>query len=358
MARIQQVLSERKAALSAKLKKVRRRRRIGVPVFTVIVALSVWAVIERDVFEGLLVLIAASGLLIGALGFLPNRPSLHVADSSGYGGIALQPPPVRPIDEDSVVGERERSCRNEMPRQPRAKFPPGHVLGGATVESVAEQTEHMHRMMGWPTDETLREHLDRVTKYGSELREWIEEFEEARAECLRAFNLGLRIYEQGHAATDHVDLILRFPEGFELEGELPEVDEPPEAPSFSSGIVFPGFSSAHAAAVSSAANRIVHGFKPQQRTDDEPRYSLEEGRPRVDYSLGHVNQSHYRPVPAFTLKAPKEPGTYEVAWELTADALPKAISGSLILEISAASGAEPITTLAEMREQGEGLGLL
>ncbi len=352
--RLRQARGGLKAAV-ARFKGIRRRRQIGIPAFAVILALSVWAALERDVFEGILLLVAASGLLVAALGFAPNRPKLRVTDSTGHDWMAVKREPVRPIDEEAIVDEQEQVCREEMPRQPRPVFPPGHVLGGASVQTIAEQLEQANRHLGQPSDDVLREHLGEVNNYGSELREWLLSFEAARAECLRIFECELRIYEAGHASADHINLILRFPEGFELDEKLPEVNEQPKRPEFSYGSVVLPFSSAMDFAQNAAS--YVEGLK-LHRTDDEPRYSLESGRPRIDYSLGHVNQAHYRSVPAFTLKAPKEPGEYEIDWELTADGLPKALTGTFILEFRPPSQSQPLTALGDLEAEGRQFNLL
>jgi len=343
-------------AAVAKFRGIRRRQQIAIPTFVVIVALSVWAALERDVFEGILLLVAASGLLVGALGFAPNRPKLRVADSSGRDRVAIHWGMVRPVDEEAIVDEREQVCREEMPRQPQPKLPPGHVLGGASVQAVTRQLDYVHHISGQPSDDTLWEHLGEISDYGSELREWVLAFEAARVECLRVFDCELRIYEAGHAAADHVDLILRFPEGFELDDALPEIDEPPKRPEFSYGRIRPPFIDIRDTVQWAAANRA--GSIQLHRTVDEPRYSLESGRPRIDYSLGHVNQAHYRSVPSFSMKAPRDPGEYEVDWELTADGLTKALTGTLILEFSPPLQGQPITTLSDLEAEGQEFSLL
>jgi hypothetical protein len=351
--RLRQGLDKSKAV--AKFKGMRRRQQIGIPAFAVILALSIWAALERDAFEGLLLLVGASALLMAALGFTPNRPKLRVASSSGENKAVAQREPVRPVDEEAIVDEQEQACREEMPRQPRAKFPPGHPLGG--MEALTDQLEQAERLLNQPSDDSLREHLQEIRSYGYELGEWLSSYEDARAEYLRSFECELRVYEAGHASADHVDLILRFPEGFELDEDYPGVDEQPERPKFSSGAFLgPGMADLIRSGHQGIPTR-PDGIK-LHRTDDEPRYSLENGCPRIDYLLGHINQAHYRAVPAFTLKAPEDPGAYNVTWELSADGLPKALTGTVTLEFRPPPQGQPITALEDLEAEGRELHLL
>ena len=108
-----------------RLKRMRRRRQIGIPAFVVILGLSIWAALERDVFEGILLLVAASGLLVAALGFAPNRPNLRVTDLTGEDDVVIQRDPVCPIDEDAVVESRN----NRVARKCLASRAPGFLQG-------------------------------------------------------------------------------------------------------------------------------------------------------------------------------------------------------------------------------------
>lgn len=62
-------------------------------------------------------------------------------------------------------------------------------------------------------------------------------------------------------------------------------------------------------------------------TDTGPTYSVAEGRVRVDYQLGHVNQSDSLDVVPFEIWAPLK-GRHEVEWEITATGLTKAAKGT------------------------------
>jgi hypothetical protein len=137
-------------------------------------------------------------------------------------------------------------------------------------------------------------------------------------------------------------LKLRFPDGFDVDEELPKVPPPPTRPRF------------HGGTAGSTAARALFSetyLQPNMRIrlpgTDSADYSIEDGQIVVVWDLGRVNQSEERDVPAFFLKGPGS-GTYRVDWEITAEGLQKPAKGNLPLRVEAPEADEPITTLADV----------
>lgn len=197
----------------------------------------------------------------------------------------------------------------------------------------------------------MNEHREKVRRFEARLRSWLTDFEIARADRLRLFDGELRLHELGHAPADYARLRLFFPKGFELEDEAPDIGDPPKAPRWTTGL--DGLLNPNA-----LMPQLRGGLLDQlRRDDDEAQYGLKDGLPEVTYGLGRVNQSDDRPVPFFRLKAPRQPGTYQVQWEATAAGLSKPAWGTLSIEVRESIDDAPITSLGEAEQEREELEL-
>jgi len=331
-----------------------RRRQIGIPAFLAVTGLSVWAALERGLFDGGTLFIAFLGSLLGLLQLVPSRPRLQLTDRTGQDSSELvaTPASTRPFDEDEIEAGEVEVCKGEMPRQPRQGMPPGSLL-----HNPLQETEDKLLRMTRPldvSDGSLRDYLAEVGDYTARLRNWLTDLEVARADRLRLLRLELRIRERGHAAADHVHLRLLLPDGFELDEGPMEVDLPPKRPEFRRDILPPAVSSR---ALHSLSKRLPDAADPRRPDDAEPRYSREAGLPRIDFELGRVNQSDHRDVPEFRIKAPREPGNYEVRWEITAAGLSRPARGAINIEIAEGQEDEPITSLEQAEEEQQRFGL-
>jgi hypothetical protein len=109
-----------------KINELPLRRSLGAPAFVLAFGLSIWATVERGSFDGVTLLIAASGLLLGLMQLLPMRPKLRVSNREGGAVLTARPEKaLRPLDEDQIVEEQTAACRKEMPRMPAPDVPPG-----------------------------------------------------------------------------------------------------------------------------------------------------------------------------------------------------------------------------------------
>jgi hypothetical protein len=320
-----------------RIKKASRRRQIGVPAFLIVLGLAVWATQERGAFDGVTLLVGSLGLLLGLLQMIPSRPKLKLTGRDDQ-SLLIFPPAVRTLDENSIVKKQVSQALKAMPRRPAPAGgtpktfdldTPGLGPGGYGIQH---------------SDETLRKHEAKIFDYESRLREWVSDLETARADRVRLVETELRLHELGYAPADHVHLRLYFPEGFELEDEAPDVGSPPTPPALPKrGNAWAGM------------QRETLSAKPGSiklhHPDDEPHYSERGGLPVVDYDLGRVNQADHRDVPAFELKAPKEPGNYLIEWEASAAGLNRPAHGAVTFQVQEPSKNESITPLEEAKQE-------
>lgn len=320
-----------------RIKKAPRRRQIGVPVFLVVLGLAVWATKERGAFDGVTLLVGSLGLLLGLLQMIPARPKLRLTGRDEQPVIVFTPA-VRPLDENSIVKEQVSKALEAMPRRPAPEGSTPSLLDYESPGLGPGRVGLRH------SDETLREHEAKIFDFESHLREWVTDLEAARADRLRLCEEELRLHELGYAPADHVHLRLFFPEGFELEDEAPSIDSSPDPPEL------PREGHQFLARRPEPVLPIKGGIQ-LHHPDDEPHYSEKDGLPVVDYDLGRINQADHRDVPAFELKAPRDPGSYEIRWEASAAGLIKPASGTITFQVRQPEEIEPITTLAEAEQE-------
>jgi hypothetical protein len=320
-----------------RIKKAPRRRQIGVPVFLVVLGLAIWATKERGAFDGVTLLVGSLGLLLGLLQMIPSRPKLRLTGRDDQ-PLLIFSPPVRPLDENSIVKEQVSKALEAMPRRPRpegsAPRPLDLDVPGLGPGNIGIQH----------SDETLRKHEAKIFDYESRLREWVTDLEAARVDRLRLVESELRLHELGYAPADHVHLRLFFPEGFELEDEAPDIGSPPAPPDLpGEGNVWAG--------MRPETLPIKPGSIKLHHPNDEPHYWEKGGLPVVDYDLGRVNQADHRDVPAFELKAPREPGSYRIEWEASAAGLNRPARGTITFQVQEPTEIQPITTLEEAKQE-------
>jgi hypothetical protein len=325
------------------LEKVSQQTALRAGVLLAALAALVWAGLSRGWFDGVTLAIAVLALGLSLLQRLPIRPHLMVSPRTGDQLTLRHEESVRPFDEDAIVAEQVAACEKEMPRLPRPNFPPGTPFVGHLAG--ADASERFDELISGVSDQRLRAYMDRVSDYSIKVRKWLAAVEAARADRLRVADGQLRIRELGRAPADHVRLRIRFPEGFAIDEELPEVPRPPHRPRFDG----------------SSLGRITEGvlfretyFQPNLRIrlpgTDAPDYMTDDGKVVVSWDLGHVNQSERVEVPVFSLKAP-EPGVYSAEWEVTADGLPRGAKGTLPIVVEPPGEAEPICTMAEVEDE-------
>ncbi|HET9164307.1 MAG TPA: hypothetical protein VFN89_12800 [Solirubrobacterales bacterium] len=322
-----------------KLKQASPRRVAAIAAFVIVLGVAVWMMAAGTFLAGLALLIAATGLLLELLQqFLPNRPKLHVGPRGGASELHARPEkPVRPLDREAIAGAQGDLCRKEMPRMPAPSFPPGSPLIAPLAGFQASQ--RLTDAITGISDDHLRKFLSKVANYEAGLEDWLDRLDAARAEQARVFESELRISELGQAAADHVHLRLRFPEGFDLDGEPPEVGPPPIPPTL------------HPRMTADALGRIradmpVRPVGIRLPGTDKPTYSIEGGKVKVDWDLGRLNQSDHRDVPAFRLKA-APPGTYEIEWEATSAGLSKPMRGTVKIRIEKAAVGDAVEDLKD-----------
>jgi len=319
-----------------RIKKAPRRRQIGVPIFLGVLGLAIWATKERGAFDGVTLLVGSLGLLLGLLQMIPARPKLKLTGRDDEPLIVFTPV-VRPLDENNIVKEQVGQALEAMPRRPA---PEGCAPSAFDYESPGLGPG---RVVLRHSDETLREYEGKIFDFESRLREWVTDLEAARADRLRLCEEELRLHELGYAPADHAHLRLFFPEGFELEDEAPSIDSSPDPPELAREGQF----------LARRPEQVlpIKGGIQLHHPDDEPHYSEKNGLPVVDYDLGRINQADHRDVPPFELKAPREPGSYEIKWEASAAGLNRPATGTLTFKVRQPEEIEPITTLAEAKQE-------
>ena len=323
------------ASMFERIKKASRRRQIGVPVFLIMLGLAIWATKERGAFDGVTLLVGSLGLLLGLLQMTPARPKLKLTGRDDE-PLIIFTPVVRPLDKNSILKEQVGKALEAMPRRPAPE--------GTTSAFDYESPGLGPGRVGLRhSDQTLRQHEGKISDFESHLQEWVTNLEAARVDRLRLCEEELRLHELGYAPVDHAHLRLFFPEGFELEDEAPSIDSPPNPPELT-------MEGQLLARRPEQVLPIKGGIK-LHHPDDEPHYSEKSGLPVVDYDLGRINQADHRDVPAFELKAPSEPGRYEIEWEASAAGLNRPASGAITFEVRAPEEIEPVTTLAEAKQE-------
>jgi hypothetical protein len=320
-----------------RIKKASRRRQVGALAFLMVLSLAVWATKERGAFDGVTLLVGSLGLLLGLLQMIPSRPKLKLTGRDDQ-PLLIFSPAVRPLDENSIVKEQVSQALKAMPRRPA---PEGSTPNAFDWESpgLGPGNYGLHY-----SDETLRKYESKIFDHESRLRDWVTNLEAARADRLRLAESELRVQELGYAPADHVHLRLFLPEGFELEDEAPDIGSPPKPPDLPGEGIGWRARPAETLPIKPGSIKLHH-------PDDEPHYSDKDGLPVVDYELGRINQADHRDVPAFELKAPKEPGSYRIEWEASAAGLNRPARGTITFQVQRPTEIEPIITLEEAKQE-------
>jgi hypothetical protein len=338
-----------------RLKELSPRQRYGVAGLIVFMGLSAWASVERDLFEGLILLGTLGAIGFAALNhFLPSQPRFRVSfrNTPNPGLLSFVPGwRKRPLDQAAIAQEQVDLAMETMPDRPYIK-PPDELeqIGPFVAQSALAS---LQAQFTGTTDKDFDEFESKVASYGEKLADWVGRLEVSREERLKVFNGKLRVEELGGAPADHVHLRLRFPEGFKLARDLPEAGESPVRPDFA-----PGFGAYFNTYPKdwSKAQRTAASI-PWPKNPDAPSYSTENGKPVVDFELGRINQGDHRDVPVFALRAPG-PGSFPVQWEASSSGLGEPATGTLAIECEAAKDGPPITTLRQAEDQQERLAQL
>jgi hypothetical protein len=331
-----------------RLKKLPPRQRYWLGGLIVFIGLSVWASIERDLFDGLILLGTLGAVGFAALNhFVPSRPRFQVGfrNTPDPGLLSLVPGwRKRPLDQAAISQEQVDLALETMPERPALEPPDEIGLIGPFVAQSALTS--LQAQFTGTTDKDYEEFESKVASYGGRLADWVEELELSREEHLKVFKGRLRVEELGGAPADHVHLRLRFPEGFKLARDLPEAGEPPTRPNFAPGI------GAYFAPRDFSKLQGLAPKLPWPKDAEAASYSVENGKPVVDFELGRINQGDHRDAPAFALRVPG-PGRFPVQWEASSSGLGKPATGTLTVECEAAKDGPPITTLKQAEDQQE-----
>lgn len=331
-----------------RLRSLSLRQRYGLIGLIVFIGLSVWASVERDLFDGLILLGTLGAVGVAALNhFFPSRPRFEVGfrNTSNPGLLTLVPTWCRRLlDREAIIQEQVDLALETMPERP-ALEPPDELekVGPFIVQSAFAS---LQADLTGTNDEDFAEFEREVATYGGTLDEWVQQLEVSREEHQKVFQGRLRVEELGGAPADHVHLRLRFPEGFRLASDLSEAGEPPTRPNFA-----PGVGAYFAPRNLSKMQRIASKF-PWPKNAEGASYSTENGRPVVDFELGRINQGDHRDVPAFALRVPG-PGTFPIHWETSSSGLGKPATGTLTIKWEAAEDGPPITTLKQAEHEQE-----
>ncbi|MFL5874078.1 MAG: hypothetical protein ACJ75T_11500 [Solirubrobacterales bacterium] len=334
-----------------RLQKLSPRQRYGTAGLIVFIGLSAWASLERDLFEGLILLGTLGAIGLAALNhFLPPRPRFQVSfrNVPDPGVLSLVPDwRKRPLDQAAIAQEQVDLALETMPQRPHQAVPPHMQIGRLIAEGAIASFQSA---IAGTTEEELQDFENKVAAYGGEVADWVGRFEASREEHLKVFKGKLRVEELGSAPADHVRLRLRFPKGFRLTDDLSLVGKPPARPKFNPS-VFDGMGNPIR-----KAQRA--GSIPWPLSDnDEPTYSMEHGEPVVECDLGRINQGDHRDAPVIELRIPG-PGSFVVQWEASSSGLGKPAIGTLTIVCEAAKEGPPITTLKQAEDQWERIGRL
>lgn len=228
-------------------------------ILAAVVAL-VWAGLSRGLFDGVTLAIAIAALGLALLQRLPARPQLGVVPRTGGQLTFRHEKELRPFDEDQIVREQVDVCEKEMPRMPKPEFPPDSPL--AVYLASAEAGARLQDAISGVSDSHLRAYMEKVSDHSIKLRKWLEAVDVGRADRVRVVEGRLRVQELGRAPADHVRLRMRFPEGFDIDEELPKVPQPPRRPHFEGFIC----------RVAATRVLVYRGLLRPQRPDPIPRY--------------------------------------------------------------------------------------
>jgi hypothetical protein len=319
---------------------VHRPRRHHLILAAVVVALAGcgWATVARGPFDGLILLAALGGLILG-LYLMPTRPHLAVKVQTPDGPadrISLDPgSSACPIDKEAVIAEEVRAARATMPRPPKSALPPTPL--GAAI-AVANQGV----LGSFASEEELEKFIKQVQRYGAELDEWLDELDHARSLRTRRFAGTARVFESGEAPADHARLRLIFPAGFEPIEESPWVDDPPDRPDFSPPLL-PAL----------GAYRVprIPRVDPISLAPSAT-YRREGETTVVEFDLGRVNQGDFRDSPEFELLAGPA-GVHHVSWEVSCSGLRRPARGVWTVRVDTPGAGPTITTLVEARAERE-----
>jgi hypothetical protein len=132
------------------------------------------------------------------------------------------------------VMARHQKIRVEPPK-PNLKNP--QSLAMKNLQELVERQNTFTGFLGsmeQPSPEAITHYNNQLERFYSEYREYFQELpshaeRERRTVCLRIF-----IQNQGTAPADDVDVLIHFPDGFQMfeEEHLPQVPPPPEPPDY------------------------------------------------------------------------------------------------------------------------------
>jgi hypothetical protein len=257
---------------------------------------------------------------------------------------------LREIDVEAIVArERERALSTIPTPKPT---PLQKTVGGAAYAEIERMAETMRKAsmlgrIGPITDEERQTFADRVDRYAHELREWLSEYENWRAETTLIFVTHLRFENRGRVPAHDARVQLRFPDTFESVDEYPELDDPPDRPRFTRG----GLSAL--TGLLNSTLTIPPGYSPRLL---DPSFRSNVSPPNyrrgsllveltVDKLLHGVAEDTNEPV---MLRVDAD-GEYEVPWEIHAENLGEPSTGTLRLSIETqVLEGPPIETLDDL----------
>ena len=263
----------------------------------------------------------------------------------------------REVDVERIVAtERERALATIPREKPKSRPTAGGTAIGGLVGALS-QLEKLEALgsgalgfgrSGPATEEERAEFVQTVDDYEKDLRSWLAEYDEWRAERYAIIRPAVRFENRGRVPTYDARVELRFPDPFEERPEeLPFLSDPPDRPRFTrrspfdlghlTGLTVPAYHD--------RLHRSDFGI-PERRNVSRPRYR--KGSVIVEIEIDKLLHGVDEDSDPIVLRL-AEDGRYSVAWEIRAENLAEATRGLLDLEVvTKAETGPPITTLDEV----------
>jgi hypothetical protein len=213
-----------------------------------------------------------------------------------------------------------------------------------------------------PTQADHEEFARKVKAYDEKVGEWLEEVASSVEAEMAVLVAEVELTNEAKLDAEQARVVLRFPKGFEPATDTELLDGPPAVPSFplrrtGLGLMGAGFSHQPAYPIIGPVDALVRRREEVMAISRrEPTYEMQRGELVVSYPRWTIHHGETGTAGEELRVRCTKPGSYEVAWEIHAANLERAVKGTLTVVVGQDAG-ESVKTLADLEHLMVELGL-
>ncbi len=259
--------------------------------------------------------------------------------------------PRAPIDIDGCMRNALSAIRAEIPSPPPPPSPLtlavslGNIGGLSGIGGLESRDEAVARLE------------IEIEEYAIQQRQWLAAFESRRRASYSLISLALAIHNGGESAADGIILRLHMPNGIvpmTVERlEKLDIDPPPQPPRYKQRSVL-DFGDQLVLPARHALMPDLSGLISNSRAGVAPVWTREQRHHVAEVRLPTLTHGVTELTVAPLEVLPREPGTYEIAWEAHVENLRRPARGTIRLAVEPMpEGGEPLTYVEQVMNSGD-----